>query len=354
MFRPYYLQFQRYSTGMGTTLQVNTISKRFGEVEAVKEFSLEAEAGEFITLLGPSGCGKTTTLRLLAGFEQPDSGLIRIGDTIVADETHFLRAEKRKIGMVFQDYALFPHLTVRDNIAFGVGGSKKDKVKRAVEMLFLVGLEPYADRMPYELSGGQQQRVALARALAPQPDILLLDEPFSNLDAALRVRVRGEVRSILREAGTTTIFVTHDQEEALSLSDRVAVIFDGELHQIGTPFELYTRPATRQVATFIGEANFLKANATGNVAETILGQVRLLSPKNGEVDVLIRPDMLHLLPTDEGTPAKVLWREYYGHNQRIGLQLDNGKKLVARADTQIMYTVGQNIRVSVYAPLLAF
>lgn len=339
---------------MGTTLQVDNISKRFGEVEAVHDFSIEAEAGEFITLLGPSGCGKTTILRLLAGFEQADSGTIRIGDTVVADDTHFLRAEKRNIGMVFQDYALFPHLTVLKNVGFGLHGSKKERNKRAEEMLVLVGLHGYGDRMPYELSGGQQQRVALARALAPQPDILLLDEPFSNLDAALRVQVRGEVRSILRKAGTTTIFVTHDQEEALSLSDRVAVIFEGELHQIGTPFELYTRPATRQVATFIGEANFLKADATGSVAETVLGQVRLLSPKNGEVDVLIRPDMLHLLPTDEGTPAKVLWREYYGHNQRIGLELDNGKELIARADTQIMYTAGQTIRVSVYAPLLAF
>lgn len=339
---------------MGTALQVDSVTKYFGAVEAIHEFSLQADEGEFITLLGPSGCGKTTLLRLLAGFEQPDTGSIRIGDMIVANQEKFLRAEKRHVGMVFQDYALFPHLNVRDNIAFGLHGSKKDKVKRAEEMLFLVGLTDFGERMPYELSGGQQQRVALARALAPQPDILLLDEPFSNLDAALRTQVRAEVRSILRKAGTTTVFVTHDQEEALSLSDKVAVIFDGELHQVGTPFELYTRPATRQVASFIGEANFLKADAQGSVAETLLGQVRLLSAREGEIEVLIRPDMLHLLPTDEGTPAKVLWREYYGHNQRIGLQLGDGTELIARADSQIMYKVGQSIRVSVYAPLLAF
>ncbi len=339
---------------MGTALQVDNITKRFGAVEAVHEFSLHANEGEFITLLGPSGCGKTTILRLLAGFEQADTGTIRIGDTVVANKDTFLRAEKRHVGMVFQDYALFPHLNVQDNVAFGLNGSKKDKSKRAEEMLFLVGLAGYGERMPYELSGGQQQRVALARALAPQPDILLLDEPFSNLDAALRVQVRAEVRAILRKAGTTTIFVTHDQEEALSLSDKVAVIFDGELHQVGTPFELYTRPATRQVAAFVGEANFLKANAKGSVAETVLGTVRLLSPKEGEIEVLIRPDMLHLLPTDEGTPASVLWHEYYGHNQRIGLQLVDGTELIARADSQIMYKVGQSIRVSVYAPLLAF
>lgn len=339
---------------MGTALQVDSVTKRFGAVEAIREFSLQADEGEFITLLGPSGCGKTTILRLLAGFEQPDTGCIRIGDMTVANQEIFLRAEKRHVGMVFQDYALFPHLNVRDNVAFGLNGSKKDKVKRAEEMLFLVGLANLGERMPFELSGGQQQRVALARALAPQPDILLLDEPFSNLDAALRVQVRAEVRSILRKAGTTTIFVTHDQEEALSLSDKVAVIFEGELHQVGTPFELYTRPATRQVAAFVGEANFLKAEAKGSVAETVLGRVRLLSPKEGNVEILIRPDMLHLLPTDEGTPATVLWREYYGHNQRIGMQLEDGTELIARADSQIMYKVGQTIRVSVYAPLLAF
>ncbi len=339
---------------MGTALKIDKVTKQFGAVEAVKNISLQADEGEFITLLGPSGCGKTTTLRLLAGFEQPDSGTIRIGSEIVASENRFLPAEKRHVGMVFQDYALFPHLNVLDNIAFGLKGDKKEKSKRAEEMMDLVGLGDFGLRMPYELSGGQQQRVALARALAPQPEILLLDEPFSNLDASLRTQVRGEVRAILRASGTTTVFVTHDQEEALSLSDRVAVIFDGELHQMGAPFELYTRPSTRQVASFVGEANFIKASANGTVAETILGKVRLLTPKEGDTEVLIRPDMLHLLPTDEGTPATVLWREYYGHNQRIGLKLADGTELIARADTQIIYTIGQNIRVSVYAPLLAF
>lgn len=339
---------------MGIALQVDNISKYYDDVLAVKQFSLDVAEGEFITLLGPSGCGKTTTLRLLAGFEQPDGGTIQIGETIVASDTQFLPAEKRHIGMVFQDYALFPHLNVLDNVGFGLKLAKKEKQKRAEEMLQLVGLGDFPKRMPYELSGGQQQRVALARALAPQPDIMLLDEPFSNLDSALRTQVRAEVRSILRQAGTSTIFVTHDQEEALSLSDRVAVIFNGELHQVGTPFELYTRPSSRQVASFIGEANFIQADAQGTTAETELGTLRLLTPKEGKTELLIRPDMLHLLPTDEGTPAIVLWREYYGHNQRVGIKLENGTELIARADTQIIYTIGQNIRVSVYAPLLAF
>lgn len=339
---------------MGKALEVQSITKKFEGTIAVKNFSLEVDEGEFITLLGPSGCGKTTTLRLLAGFEQPDSGTISIGGDVVANKTSYLPAEKRRVGMVFQDYALFPHLNVSGNVGFGLNGNRKERQKRVEEMLKLVGLGDYAQRMPYELSGGQQQRVALARALAPQPEIMLLDEPFSNLDAALRVQVRGEVRTILRTAGTTTIFVTHDQEEALSLSDRIAVLFDGKLHQVGTPFELYTRPNSRQVAAFIGEANFIPAQAEGSRADSPLGKLRLLIPKTGAVELLIRPDMLHLLPTDEGTPATVIWREYYGHNQRIGLQLSDGTKLIARADTQIMYTIGQNIRVSVYAPLLAF
>lgn len=339
---------------MGIALEIDRLSKRFGEVLAVRDFSAQIHAGEFVTLLGPSGCGKTSTLRLLAGFERPDSGSIRIGAQVVADTTLFVPPEKRQIGMVFQDYALFPHLNVIDNIAFGLSSAKRDRQKRAKEMLALVGLEALGKRMPYELSGGQQQRVALARALAPQPEIMLLDEPFSNLDSALRVQVRDDVRAILRQAGTTTIFVTHDQEEALSLSDRVAVIFDGELHQFGTPFELYTRPSSRQVAAFVGETNFIRAQADGTVAHSILGTSRLLVPRQGTVDLLVRPDMVTLLPTDQGVAATVLWSEYYGHAQRIGLRLSDGTQLIARTGTQILYRIGQAVRISVYAPLLAF
>jgi iron(III) transport system ATP-binding protein len=339
---------------MAKALEVQQISKRFTGNPVVKDFSLDLEAGEFITLLGPSGCGKTTILRLLAGFERPDSGTIRISGDVVASKNTFLSPDKRRVGMVFQDYALFPHVNVLGNIGFGLKTNAKEKEKRAEEMLHLVGLQGLGERMPHELSGGQQQRVALARALAPKPQIMLLDEPFSNLDTALRQQVRAEVRAILREAGTSTLFVTHDQEEALSLSDRVAVIFEGELAQVGTPFELYTRPISRKVAAFIGETNFVKAEAYGNRAQCSLGELRLLSPKTGSVELLIRPDMLNLLPTDEGTPAVITWREYYGHNQRIGLRLPDGTNLVARTDTQIIYKIGEQIRVSVYAPLLAF
>jgi iron(III) transport system ATP-binding protein len=339
---------------MVKALEVQQVSKRFTGNPVVKEFSLDLETGEFVTLLGPSGCGKTTILRLLAGFERPDSGTIRISGEVIASKNSFLSPDKRRVGMVFQDYALFPHVNVLGNIGFGLKTNPKEKEKRAEEMLHLVGLQGLGERMPHELSGGQQQRVALARALAPKPHIMLLDEPFSNLDTALRQQVRAEVRAILREAGTSTLFVTHDQEEALSLSDRVAVIFEGELAQVGTPFELYTRPISRKVAAFIGESNFVKAEAYGSRAQCGLGELRLLTPKTGSVELLIRPDMLNLLPTDEGTPAVITWREYYGHNQRVGLRLPDGTDLVARTDTQIIYKLGEQIRVSVYAPLLAF
>ena len=208
------------------------LTKLYDDVCAVEDVTLKVKPSEFLTILGPSGCGKTTTLRLLAGFESPTEGSIQIGGNVVADDRHFVPAEHRNIGMVFQDYALFPHVNVADNVGFGLRGRNKDNERQVKQMLSMVGLSEYANRMPHELSGGQQQRVALARALAPNPDILLLDEPFSNLDTALRAQVRADVRKVLRETETTAIFVTHDQEEALSLSDEVAVIFDGRLVQV--------------------------------------------------------------------------------------------------------------------------
>ncbi len=335
-------------------IELKHVSKQYGEQVAVNDVSLSIEEGDLLVLLGRSGCGKTTMLRLVAGLERPEEGEIWLAGQPVSRGATWVPPEARRVGMVFQDYALFPHINVLGNVTFGMNGNRKQQKKRALEVLDLVGLTGYEARMPHELSGGQQQRVALARALAPQPHVLLLDEPFSNLDAALRTQVRGEVRAILREAGTTTIFVTHDQEEALSLSDRIAVMFGGVLAQVGTPLELYTRPNSKRVASFIGESNFVPAHAQGNAASSPLGAVRLLQPQQGAVDLLIRPEMLHLLPTDEGTPAVVLWREYYGHNQRIGLRLEDGTELVARQDAQIVYEVGQHVRVSVYAPLLAF
>ena len=339
---------------MELSLRTENLSKHYDDVCAVENVTLTVKNGEFLTILGPSGCGKTTVLRLLAGFETPTSGMIQIGDTIVADDSHFIRPERRKVGMVFQDYALFPHVNVADNVAFGLRGHNKDKDKQVKRMLSMVGLSEYGHRMPYELSGGQQQRVALARALAPNPDILLLDEPFSNLDTALRAQVRADVRKILRETETTAIFVTHDQEEALSLSDEIAVIFNGQLTQVATPHAIYNRPINQQVAQFIGEANFLPAHAQGSIATSALGAVKLFHEKSGDVQLMIRPEALRVNLDDNGTSATVLWREFYGHTQRLGIALDDGTELVARIGVDVYYKRGQIVRVSLGLPALAF
>lgn len=339
---------------MTVALACKNVTKWYESRCVVENVSLTAQEGQLVTLLGPSGCGKTTTLRLIAGFERPDNGEITLKGRVVAGGD-FVPAEKRRVGMVFQDYALFPHLSVAENVAFGL--DMRDKVarkRRIEEMLALVGLESYANQMPYALSGGQQQRVALARALAPQPQILLLDEPFSNLDTALRQQVRGEVRQILRATATTAIFVTHDQEEALSLSDKIAVMFNGKLHQIGTPEQLYNTPSDLSVASFIGEANFLPASANGTWAQSALGAVKLLQPAQGAVKLLVRPERLHIDFQGEGVLAEVQWREYYGRDQRIGIKLHDNTPLVVSTDTQVSYNKGDRVRVSLFAPLLAF
>ena len=340
---------------MEYSLQADRLTKLFdGQLPAVNDITLRVRPSEFLTLLGPSGGGKTTTLRLLAGFERPTSGRIQIGNRVVADDSHFMPPEKRKVGMVFQDYALFPHVDVAGNIAFGLRDSKSDRDRRVKQLLSLVGLTPFASRMPHELSGGQQQRVALARALAPEPDILLLDEPFSNLDSGLRAQVRADVRNILLKTETTAVFVTHDQQEALSLSDEIAVIFDGKLVQVATPHAIYNRPANVQVAKFIGEANFLPAEAHGMTASSRLGEVKLFHPKTGQVQLMIRPEALAVGFSDHGTPAIVRWREFYGHYQRLGLALADGTQLVARTSVDRYFQRGNEVRVTLVLPALAY
>ena len=248
------------------------LSKRFGEVQAIRDIDLEVEEGEFFSILGPSGCGKTTTLRLIAGFEIPDTGRILFDDTDITDWP----PQKRNIGMVFQNYALFPHMTVGENVAFGLearGMGREEtlqRVRRALEMVGLAGLE---ERPAPQLSGGQQQRVALARALVIEPKILLLDEPLSNLDARLRLETREQLRELQRKLGITTFYVTHDQEEALTQSDRLAIFFDGECAQIGAPYEVYTRPASERVMAFLGQANFLSATVKERHADGVSVQI---------------------------------------------------------------------------------
>jgi putative spermidine/putrescine transport system ATP-binding protein len=252
-------------------LDISHLEKSFGANRVVKDFTLGVEKGEFISLLGPSGCGKTTVLRMVAGFEAPSSGTIRIGGADMVGR----RPNQRNIGMVFQAYALFPNLTVAENVGFGlkIKGVPRDQITaRVTEMLALIGLPDLGGRYPFQLSGGQQQRVALARALAPKPQVLLLDEPLSALDAKVRVSLRTEIRAIQRELGITTIFVTHDQEEALSISDRIVVMNGGIADQVGTPFEIYNRPTTRFVANFVGQLNVFRADANGRIGGVNVGQ----------------------------------------------------------------------------------
>ena len=299
-------------------LEVEGLARRFteGESAAVERVSFTMGEGELMALLGPSGCGKTTTLRMIGGFETPDAGTIRLRGR---DITH-LPPEKRGIGFVFQDYALFPHLDVLENVKFGLRGmSRAPAEARAREMLRLVGLEQLAERKPHELSGGQQQRVALARTLAVAPPLVLLDEPFSNLDAAMRVETRQEVRGLLKKAGSAAILVTHDQEEALALADRVAVMEAGRVVQIGTPDEIYRNPASRFVASFIGRSNILQGTADGMDADTPFGRLPLSRAANGAVTLAVRPEQIMLEPDPAG-PAAVVGREYRGHDQLYWVQ----------------------------------
>ncbi|MBX3566554.1 MAG: ABC transporter ATP-binding protein [Rhizobiaceae bacterium] len=251
-------------------LSIQSLRKSFGPTTVVQDFNLDVAPGEFVSFLGPSGCGKTTVLRMVAGFEQPTSGNITVGGKDVTS----LKPNQRNVGMVFQAYALFPNLTVAQNVGFGLkvaGMPKADADRRVAEMLSIIKLPEFGDRYPYQLSGGQQQRVALARALAPKPKLLLLDEPLSALDAKVRVSLRDEIRSIQKTLGITTVFVTHDQEEALSISDRIVVMYGGKAEQVGAPFEIYNRPATKFVANFVGTLNVLE----GKVSDAAGGRVRI-------------------------------------------------------------------------------
>ena len=269
------------------------LTKAFGDAAALDGFDLDVAPGTILGLLGPSGSGKTTALRVIAGFEHPDAGTVAIAGRTVAGNGAWVPPEQRRVGMVFQDYALFPHLDVAGNVGYGLKGS--EKTERTAEVLDLVGLSELPHRMPHELSGGEQQRVALARALAPRPEVVLLDEPFSNLDAPQRDRVRRDVRTILIEAKATAVFVTHDQEEALSISDQVAVMRDGRVLQTASPNEVYHHPVDCWVARFLGEGETVPGQASGATVETVIGTFQLADPAQGEVEVIIRPEAVRLL-----------------------------------------------------------
>ncbi|MDT8307654.1 MAG: ABC transporter ATP-binding protein [Anaerolineae bacterium] len=314
-------------------LTATNLYKHYGTTPAVAGASFHLPAGKILALLGPSGCGKTTTLRLVAGFERLDGGEIFIGDEKVAGPERHVPPEQRRIGMVFQDYAIFPHLDVAENVAFGLASRDTgEQAARAAQLLDFVGLPGLGERLPHELSGGQQQRVALARALAPDPRLLLLDEPFSNLDAALRAEVRAEVRDLLRTTQTTSLWVTHDQSEALDVGDLVAVMRAGHIEQMGTPEDVYLRPQTRFVSAFMGQTDFVAGRvvATADV-ETALGRIPVQTalPPGSAVDVALRPDDVDFAPAeDEGAPAanaRVLSRQFLGiaYVYRLALRDDS-------------------------------
>jgi iron(III) transport system ATP-binding protein len=342
-------------TDKDAMVRLSNVSKSYGPVRAARRIDLELERGEVLALLGPSGCGKTTALRLIAGFETPDEGGIEVAGRLVAGNGTNVPPEKRRVGMVFQDFALFPHLSVEKNVAYGLPRGKKGRV---AEVLRLTRLEGLGDRMPHELSGGQQQRVALARALAPEPAVVLLDEPFSNLDAALRAQVRSEMREILNAAGATAIFVTHDQAEALSFADRVAVMLHGTIIQAAPPEELYHFPATREVAEFIGEANFVPGTAEDGSFRCALGHMPACGTCVGEVEAMLRPEALVLKTYDEeddsGIGATVLAREFFGHDQLIKLRLDSGPVLCSRLGVGPGFRPGERVRVEARGTAVVF
>ena len=340
---------------MNTILTVDGLTKRFAldAPPVVDALRFSIEEGEILALLGPSGCGKTTTLRLIAGFERADAGTVAVDGQVLTGLKRHVPPEQRGIGLVFQDYALFPHLSVLENVVFGLRRMPRARrEERAREALKLVGLSGYEDRAPHHLSGGQQQRVALARTLAPTPRLILLDEPFSNLDALLRQATRQEIRDVLKRRGMTALLVTHDQEEALSFADRLAVMRHGRIDQIGTPEEVYYRPRTLFVAQFLGRTNLLLSEASGEQAETPLGRVTLDRAATGPVLLALRPEHLTLeTPNGDGPVGQVVGRAFKGHDITFRVEIDGSDYLV-HTPNNIPFRMGDAVCVRLLEPAI--
>lgn len=348
-----------------TSVSVSGVHKAFGTRPVLKGVDLEIDDGTLTAILGPSGSGKTTLLRLIAGFERLDAGRISLGSVVADDARRYLPPEERNIGYVPQEGALFPHLSAWKNVAFGLKKEEK-RDGRVGELFEMVGLKGFERRYPHQMSGGQQQRVALARALAIRPGVVLLDEPFDSLDAGLRASVRADVREVLSRAGTTAVLVTHDQDEALSFADQVAVLRDGLVVQSASPEEIYTRPADAGVAGFVGQANFLPAMAGGGIARSILGETRISSGSrlDGKVTVVIRPEQLRIVRPGAGglLSGVVTQQEYYGHDAVVRIKLElrkteaNGSspdEIVVRTDGRDAPSVGQSVCLRVEGDVLA-
>ncbi|MEM7112224.1 MAG: ABC transporter ATP-binding protein [Chloroflexota bacterium] len=338
-----------------TFIRLQNVNKNYGQTHAVIDLDLTIPKSAITVLLGHSGCGKTTTLRLVAGLEKPDSGDIWIGERQVSGGRTWVSATQRQIGMVFQDYALFPHLTVAQNIEFGIPKlAAKERRGRTADLLDLVGLMGMEARYPHQLSGGQQQRVALARALAPSPEVILLDEPFSNLDASLRQTMREEVRRILHEANVTTVFVTHDQEEALRLADELVVMDGGRVLQKGAPEAVYRYPTSLQVAQFLAKVNVLPGEVKEGSVETSIGCLPLHDPNlAGTVDVVLHPEAISLVSDPQGI-ATVESVSYFGFHQLVMLRLEDGTMLQARTWSQAKVAVDERVQAGVETAVVAF
>jgi iron(III) transport system ATP-binding protein len=345
-------------------LTVKAVTKDFGPQEVLRGVDLKVPDGSFTAILGASGSGKTTLLRIVAGFERPDRGEVWLGDELVDDAgARYLACERRRIGYVPQEGALFPHLSVGRNVGFGLP-RRSARRTRVDELLELVGLSGYRRRYPHQLSGGQQQRVALARALAIEPEVVLLDEPFSSLDAALRASVRSEVLGVLRQAGTTSVLVTHDQDEALSMADQVAVLRDGVVAQLDTPAGLYGHPGDADVARFLGEANLIEGEIRDGTATTVLGRLPVgawSGPSSGRARVMVRPEQIELGEVGEGIDGVVTSYEYYGHDavvrirlERMGVPQPEAPELVVRITGGPPLVAGHRVGLSVRGPVVAW
>lgn len=336
-------------------LEIAGLDAGYRGKSVLRGVDLRIPSGSLTAVLGPSGCGKTTLLRAIAGFLRPTAGTIRIGGREVAGATTSLPPERRRVTIVPQEAALFPHLSVAANIGYGLPGwsarARRARAERVAELLDVVGLAEHGARRPHQLSGGQQQRVALARALAPRPAAVLLDEPFSALDAGLREQVRGHVRDILTELGATAVLVTHDQDEALSMADQVAVLREGRVAQAGAPEEIYGKPVDIALAHFLGEAVLLPATASGEDATSALGRIVLAGPAHGEGSILLRPEQIRLTPTAttataDGT-AVVRRISFHGHDAMITLSARSGEDLLARVPAPLTVRPGDEVTVEV-------
>ena len=340
---------------MGVAIQIDNVTKAYGKNIVIQGLTAEIQPGEFFTLLGPSGCGKTTLLRMIIGFNSIEGGEIRVDGKVINQ----IPTNRRNMGMVFQNYAVFPHMSVRDNVAYGLKTRhvpKAERYKRADEILKLVKIDDYADRMPTQLSGGQQQRVALARAIVIQPEVLLMDEPLSNLDAKLRVEMRNVIKRIQRQVGITTVYVTHDQEEALAISDRIAVMHGGVIQQIGTPKHIYQRPANEFVSSFIGLSNFVDAENENGTLDFGCGYrvpMSTLRPDAGrKVCVAVRPEEFLIRSAEEpGIPATVRSSVFLGMTQHYFLTLGEEKEIevVVPSDRSDLIPDGEKVSLQIVA-----